>query len=187
MDIFWNKIIEKFREKRSRQLVPLARFLLKVHLTANRITLLSLIFGLCSVYFLFNDYFLYLVFGLLHLIGDGLDGVVARFKGVSKYGNYFDFASDRIIAALYLLKIGLYLQDYYVFLALALSIITHSITLATKFRYQSVYSRTIIFVGLVLTPIFPVLNLPVVTYLAAGAISLYSLALQFKFWLETRR
>ena len=180
MDLFSHRIIEKFREKRSKQLAPLARFLLKVHLTANRLTLISLLCGIASAYFLFDNYLLFLIFGLLHLLGDGLDGVVARVQGVSKYGPYLDFWSDRLIAVLYLIKVGLYLQENYVFAALLLMLLTHSISFFTQFRYKSVYSRLVIFIGLAL-------NLPVAAYLASGAISFYSLTLQFKFWLEKRR
>ncbi|MBU0460601.1 MAG: CDP-alcohol phosphatidyltransferase family protein [Nanoarchaeota archaeon] len=179
MEIFWNRIIEQFREKRSKQLQPLAKFLLKIHLTANRITLFSLIMGFFSAYFLFDNYFLFLIFGLLHLIGDGLDGIVARLGKPTKYGNYFDFLSDRIIVIIFLVKIGLYLDDYYVFVALALLIITQSINLLSRLKYQSAYSRTVVFIALIL-------NLPLAAYLAAGAISLYSLTLQFKYWLEKR-
>jgi len=190
MDIFWNRIIEQFREKRSKQFAPLATFLLKIHLTANRLTLLSLLFGVCSIYFLFNNYLLFFVFGLLHLITDGLDGVVARVQGFSSYGKYLDFLSDRTIAILCLIKLGIYLQDYYVFIALALNLLTHSISILSKFKYQSLYSRTfmlvILFLNLPAVLFITKLNLPVIAYLTAGVISLYSLVLQFKFWLEKR-
>ena len=180
MNTLWHKIMNQFRVLRTKKLEPLASFFLKIKITANRMTFLSLLCGLLSVYYLFNNYYLFILFGILHLFGDGLDGIIARISTPNKYGQYFDLISDRIVALLLLLKIAFYLQDYYAYLAAILLVITQSIHFFSKLKYQALYSRTFVLIILIF-------NLPVLAYLTAGVISLYSLVLQFSDFLEQRK
>ena len=165
------------RNFRTKKMEPLARFFFKIKITANRMTLLSLLSGILSVYFLFNNHYLFILFGILHLFGDSMDGIIARVSKPHKYGRYFDLISDRIVALLLLLKIAYTLQDYYAYLAAILLVITHSIHFFTKLNYKALYSRTLVLIVLMF-------NLPVLAYLTAGVVSLYSLGLQFSDWLK---
>ena len=69
-------------------------------------TALSLLCGLAAVYFLFQHYLLFLLFGLLHLLADALDGVIASITRETALGKYFDYGTDNLIALLLVLKIG---------------------------------------------------------------------------------
>ena len=177
MQTIWHKITDWFRILRSKHLEPLAKFLFKIKITANLMTLISLFSGIIAAYFLFNNYKLFLIFGIIHLFGDAMDGIIARVSKPHKYGRYFDLIADRIVAVVLLLKIAYYLQDYYAYIAAALLIITQTIHFMTRLEYKALYSRTFVLIILMF-------NLPVLAYLAAGVISLYSLGLQFSTWLN---
>lgn len=181
---FWDKVMDNFRDSRTRKLKHFAQFFPKIGITANRMTIISFLFGLLSVYFLFNNQWLFLLFAVLHLLCDGLDGVIARYTQTTEFGKYLDFISDRLVALALMLKLFYYLDDYYVLIALALMLLTHGISLLSKFENRSMYSRTVIYIGLVLGLFWS--GFYIATYLAAGGISLYSLTVQFRRFLETR-
>ncbi len=172
MNTVWDRNITRMRTFRSKKLEPLAKFFLKIHLTANRMTSIGLFFGFLSAYFLFENHYLFIIFGILHLFADAMDGIIARISTPHKYGEYFDLISDRIVALLFLLKISFYLQDYYAYIVVIIFVITQSVHFFSKLKYQAVYSRSLVFFVLMF-------NLPVLAYLTAGVISLYSLVLQF--------
>ncbi len=172
METVWDRNITWFRNFRQKKLEPLARFCYKIKITANRMTLIGLFFGILSAYYLFENHYLFIVFGILHLFSDAMDGTIARISTPHKYGEYFDLISDRIVALLLLLKIAFYLQDYYAYIVVAIFVITQSVHLFTKLKYQAVYSRSLVLIVLMF-------NLPVLAYLTAGVISVYSLVLQF--------
>lgn len=175
---FYHWLLKKSREYRAEKFAPVARFLLKKGVSSNLMTFISFLFGMGSVYFLFSNYFWFIFLGVFHLLSDALDGVIAKTANNSTpFGKYFDLIADRIIAWLYLVKIGIYLHDYYPFLILGLNILPNLINWFTHLEYPVIYARTTIFLLLFL-------NLPVVAYLAAGVISLCSLVMQFQQWLS---
>lgn len=176
------QIIQKSRSWRTKHLEPLAQFLLKCHITADLMTSLSFLFGLSAVYFLFQKHTLFLIFMLLHLLADAFDGVLARLSAPSKYGSYLDYGTDQTIALLTLLKIGYYLQDYFVFLIAGLFIISQVIYLFSKFRYPIFFFRTASLLFLVI----PWKPFVVIAYLYAGVMSLYSLVRQLSYILERK-
>jgi len=177
MELF--ALFEKWRQYRSEKLAPLGKFLFKIGLNAFVLTSLALFCGLAAVYFLFSNLWLFILFGLLHLLLDALDGVVARVSQETYFGKLFDFCSDLAVSLLLLLKIGFFSNDYFPFLVLALALLTQMITLISKFEYKSLGVRTFLF-------FFLALQLPVVAYLVAGIFSLFSLALQLKLYLDRR-
>src|SRR3989344_6472830 len=179
----WKKVMDNFRESRTKKFKRFAQFFPKIGITANRMTCISLCFGILAAYFLFRNHLWFVILGILHLLCDGLDGVIARYTQPTKFGKYFDFISDRIIALLLMFQLFWHLQDYYVLITMALMLITHGINLLTKFNNHSLYTRTIIIIGLFISPLWS--GFLILTYLVIGIISLYSLTLQFRRYLST--
>jgi len=69
-------------------------------LSANFITILGFGFGLTAIPFIvFESYTTGLVFILLNRLFDGLDGGVARYRGITDIGGYLDIVCDFVIYA----------------------------------------------------------------------------------------
>lgn len=173
------------RQFRSRLFHPLAKSLIKLKITANHLTTLSLLAGIIAVYFLFQAHFLFIIFILLHLFLDGLDGVVARLTKPSPFGDYYDHISDQALLFITLIKIYFFLQDYYILIIAALLIATYTIHFASQKKYPAVYVRTLSFTVLLFTPLYPQ-AISIVVYLIAGIAVLYSLLQQLRYFLQTR-
>ncbi|MEK6939629.1 MAG: CDP-alcohol phosphatidyltransferase family protein [Nanoarchaeota archaeon] len=175
--------IEKFRIYRSRKLNNIAKIISKIGISANNLTFLSLCSGLAAVYFLFNSYYLFALFALLHLVFDAFDGVVARLNTPTRYGKYFDLLSDNIVTVLTISKAGYHLQDSYAYLAAGLFLLALLIHLTSKLEAPMLFMRTASLITLMIAThsLFPfttiILNLG---YLAAGGVSLFSLARQLQ-------
>lgn len=176
-------MVDKVRDFRSQKFTPLGQFLLNHHINANVMTSLSLVFGILAVYFLFDRYWLFLLFGLLHLLADGFDGVIARISGPTLWGKYFDYFVDRMIELLLLVRIWWWLEDYYVLIVIALFLVAQSIHLISKFRLPVLFTRSFLLLFAALSPlsltIFPTLG-----YLTTGIAAMYSLSLQLKTYLQ---
>jgi len=173
------KIMTFVRVFRSKHLSGLGRFFLRIGISANLMTFIALICGIISAYYLFDNYYLFLIFGSLHIIGDGLDGVIARVSKETKFGHYLDYLSDRLYSLLLLIKISWYLNDYYVYIVIGIFALSHIINLLSDLKLPVFYSRTTMFIILLF-------SWPVLAYLIAGVVSLYSLTLQFKEFLTRR-
>ena len=172
------KILEKSREFRTKKFDRLGKFFVRLGISANLATSLSIICGFGAVYFLFQSYWLFLAFAILHLILDGLDGVIARAENKSgKFGEYFDHIGDSLISLLFLGKIWLFLNDYYILIIMGLFILMNLIHFISRLNYPWTNFRTIVIILLAF-------NLHTVAYLAAGVITIYALALQFKHFLD---
>lgn len=182
----YQQLLESTRKFRSKLLEPIGIFLLKFKITANLMTFISFIFGLASAYFLFQNHFLFIIFAAVHVLGDGLDGVLARLAGESILGKYLDYFSDRIIILLILIKIYLHLQDYYVILVIFLFMLCHAVHVFSKFKYPVIFFRTGGLIFLSFIPLFSFNAFLTTGYLGAGIISLYALLLQFRYFLITR-
>ncbi len=195
MPTFSSRIVKKSQEFRSKYFSGLARALLKVRITAHVMTVFSFIAGLFALYYLFENNLLFILFAAIHLLGDGLDGLIARVeeqqqrKRSEPFGKFLDHVfNDGGFIILILLKTGWYLQDYYAYLAAILGFITLIIYTVTKFEAPVIYFRSValgVVLFAVITP-FEKLFL-VLTYLTVGVASLYSLALQLRWLVEKRR
>jgi len=177
----FQKIVESSRHTRSKYLGPISSFLLKLGVTPNMLTTLSLILGLLSVYFLFNNYLLFIIFGISHLIFDGFDGVLARRTKETIPGKYFDLITDNLIAVLLLVKLGYFLNDFYPYIIAFLYAI--AIFFHVTRDYPTWYLRTSSLVVLVVAtfPSFPYeTGLLTTGYLTAGVVAVYSLAMQLQ-------
>lgn len=178
------KLLERLRVLRSKYLENTARFLLKAGLTANWITLLSFFCGIIAAYFLFTDHLLFMLFAALHLLGDGIDGVVARLGRPDPKGKYYDHLNDHSISLILLLKIFIYLEDYYVLLVIAMFLISQAVYLFSRLTYPVLLFRSMIMIILAFFPVFA--SSPVAAYLLAGICSVYSLISQLNYFLKTR-
>jgi len=178
--------IEKFRQFRSKKLDKIAKAIAKIGISANHLTFLSLISGLLAIYFLFNRYYLFVLFATLHLIMDGLDGVVARVTKPTIFGKYFDLISDSLVTFLALVKAAWLLQDFYAYLAAGVFLLALLLHLRSRLQAPMVFMRTITLIVLLIAtnPSFPFQN-PLLTlgYLVAGGVSLFSLARQLQWYL----
>jgi len=179
-------IIEKCRNYRSQKLHRIAKGIAKVGFSANHLTFLSLISGLAAIYFLFTNYYLFALLSLLHLIFDGLDGVVARVTKPTVFGKYFDLISDSLITALALVKAAWFLQDFYAYLAAGVFLLALLLHLKSRLQAPMTFLRTASVIVLIIAtnPLFPFQN-PLLTlgYLTAGGVSLFSLAKQLQWYI----
>ncbi len=179
-------IIEKGRAYRDKIFNEPAKLLIRLKITPNLMTIISLILGITAVYFLFQNHYLFIIFGTLHLLADGFDGVMARLSKETLFGKYFDNFTDRLIVVLVLLKLSLLLKDDYVYLILGIYIITQTIYFLSRFKYPALFVRTAILIILAFQfyPFNHYLNIPVIAYLTTGVVSLYSLTLQFSHFIK---
>lgn len=182
-------MIENFRHYRSKKLNKVAKVLVAVGIKANHLTTLSLFSGLTAIYFLFNHYYLFVLFILLHLCFDGMDGVVARLTKTTTKGKYFDLLSDNSVTFLALLKTAWYLQELYAYVAVGLFLLSLLIHLTSKLKAPMIFMRTISLLVLVVVmfPGFPfTANVLTIGYLAAGGVSLFSLARQLQWYVKNK-
>ncbi len=182
----FQEFMEYSREFRSRHLKPIGLFLLKMKLKANHLTTISFIFGLLAAYYLFQDNLLFTIFLISHLVVDGLDGVVARLSQQTTLGKYYDHISDQLIVILFLFKIYLLLNDYYVLVMIFLTLITYLIHFATKMKYPVIYVRSGTSIALLFYPLLPNL-IPPGTFLVVGSFIIYSLIQQLIYFLNTKK
>lgn len=175
--------IENFRKYRSQKLEKLAKPLAQAGITANHLTLLSLASGIATIYFLFDNYYLLVVFAVLHLLFDSLDGVVARLTKPTLFGKYFDLLTDSSVTFLALVKTGWYLQDWYAYVAAGLFLVSLLIHLKSKLQAPMILMRTatLIVLSIATHPSFPYAVLTP-GYLLAGGISVFSLAWQLQWY-----
>jgi len=183
MDNFYNR----WQDYRSKKLAFLAELLLKLKISANIMTFFSLLFGVLAVYFLFQNYYLFLLFTFLHLFADSLDGVLARKTKVTKFGEYSDYFVDRLMELLLLLKIAYayYLQDYFPLLVLAFFLFTQTVYLFSRFQAPITFARTLMFIVLLFSPINLFL-FSTLAYLLAGIFYLFAFSQQIGGFVKKR-
>ena len=80
----------------------IAEIIDKLKISANFVTLLSFLSGLvCFCYIIDSNLMLALIFFFFNRLFDGLDGAVARIKGQSDLGAFYDIVSDFFFYALF--------------------------------------------------------------------------------------
>lgn len=171
MEIWLQTMLEKFRHYRSEKLLPLGKLFLRWHLSANLMTLLSFLAGLGAVYFLFKEHIYFILLAVLHLLLDGIDGVIARASATSLFGKYFDYLSDQTVGFLLLLKIAIVTQDFFVYIIAALVFFSQLFYLLSRLKAPVFFPRTSVIILLFF-------NLITLAFLTAGVIGLYSLVMQ---------
>ncbi len=105
-----DKISNNFLDKLGLQ--KLVKFLARMGLHANHITIISQLSNLISIVFLFENHELFVVFFLSHFLFDALDGYFARSVGqTSKLGDILDHGGDTLFTMLGLIKTFIYYPD----------------------------------------------------------------------------
>ena len=172
------RFLEKFREFRSRKFEKVGKLFVRLGISANLATSLSIICGIIAVYFLFQDLLLFIIFAVFHLLLDGFDGIIARAANkTSRFGEYFDHIGDSLIGLLLIGKVWWVLRDYYVLIIIGLFLLMNLVHFFSRLNYPWTNFRTVVILLLMF-------NLPTISYLAAGVITVYALALQFKHFIE---
>jgi phosphatidylglycerophosphate synthase len=184
MKSFSQDIVENFRIFKTRNGNKVGKFFLKFGISANMMTTFSLIIGIVSVYFLFSNHLLFIILAAVHLLADGLDGLIAKASHPTKFGKYFDLITDRTIAFLILLKVALHLQDYYFFIIFGLYVLTQLIHFSSNLESPVIFIRTGTVIGAAIYVIYE--PLLIVGYLVGGVFTIYSLALQLQWFIKKR-
>jgi archaetidylinositol phosphate synthase len=101
--------ITVLRPRFMKYLEPVAEICIRVGLTPNQISVLSMVFGFaCAASFAGRQFFLGSVLLLLSAVLDLVDGSVARKKNCqTKFGAVFDWIVDKYVDSFALLGIGL--------------------------------------------------------------------------------
>tara|TARA_Y100000310_G_scaffold124700_1_gene123405 strand:- start:31903 stop:32475 length:573 start_codon:yes stop_codon:yes gene_type:complete len=190
MQTFHDKVIAWTRIFRTKKLANIAKKVAKLGITANQVTFLSLIAGVTSIYFLYNQYWYFVIFGLLHLFLDSIDGVLARATKPTTKGKYFDLGIDNTIALLILIKTGIFLKTPLIFLIAVMFTITIIIHLISKLQAPVIFIRTGILFGIMLAshPLFPYLeNVLIIGYYIVALISIYIFIKQIYWYFEQKK
>ncbi len=87
--------IENFKNGRTKWLNPLARFIASMGITANMVSITGFFMIFVFVYFIKRNPIAAIVFLLLHVLTDGIDGPVARVtKKAGNKGAFLDILCD---------------------------------------------------------------------------------------------
>ncbi len=177
----------QFRNYRQKKFYSSAKILIKAGMTPNIMTFLSFLFGSGAAYFLFMNHRVFILLGLLHLLTDAVDGVIASITQESTFGKYFDHGTDNLVALLLAIKIGYFLQDYYAYLVAGLYLLAQLVYVFSRMTAPVLFGRTVSLIALffyIPTVVDFTSSLPVLVYLFMGVISIYSLARQLQWGME---
>lgn len=99
----------KLKKKKDRLIEPIVMALDKMGFTADRVTLLSVVFGLAAVYFINKNHFLFISLILSHFLLDILDGSLARWqkKPYDPKGIWLDYLGDRVVILALFIKVAM--------------------------------------------------------------------------------
>jgi len=129
-----SQIIKQIKPVFEEAVLPVVKFLYRLGITPNILTVSGLILVVIGFYFILNGDF---VIGALFLLAgnlcDALDGILARkFNQNSAFGAFLDSVIDRFSDFLPVVAIGFYFKENPVFLALALytALISYTVSYA---------------------------------------------------------
>ncbi len=188
METFSQRTVKRFQEYRSKKFSSLGDFFLKYGISANVMSFFSIFLGCGAAYFLFQNYLLFVLFGILHILADALDGILARKGQTTLLGKYLDhILADGLVVVFILIKIGWYLQDYYGYVTAGMYLLSLLVYAASRLEAPMLFTRTITVVGAMLyLPFFPITALLVLNYLISGVAAAWCLALQLQWYLQRR-
>lgn len=148
---YGNPLIDWVKEHTSFLLEPFAKVLHKSGLHPHVATILSFCAGMLAAFFLFHDQTLFIIFGISHFVLDLFDGAVARAaKKTSSFGRWFDYATDRSVTVMLLLKCLFFFQNQLIIGILVLYILHNLIYVLHKGSIILFYSRTVLLFSLIL-------------------------------------
>lgn len=168
--------VRRSREWRTQYLRGVARVLVRVGVSANVVTLLSLLSGLAAVWFVFSVHIYFVFFGVLHLLFDALDGVVAREGGGSTFGKYFDAVADNMLVVMLLGKAFLTFDNFFYAVIGGLYMVQIALFLFSRMRAPAVFGRSVLLIAFFL-------GLYYAGAVAVGAAAMYGLFLQLHYQL----
>ncbi len=156
-------VIDRVHQNYSKMLQPFVAMLHRQQIRANYLTALAFMSALLGAFFLFRNHPLFIVFMLLHLVLDILDGSLARLEGGTRFGSWFDYLSDRTVSIVLLFVLLantrtteissaslLFIPSTaLILLALGMKILHHLLYIASKRRSPVVYSRSILVIALI--------------------------------------
>jgi phosphatidylglycerophosphate synthase len=140
---WYGRCMEWSRQWRMSWLGPVVRPLKRIGVKPNHLTLLSLISGLVTIWFAFERHGLFIVFGLLHMFLDSIDGVLAREMNATEFGAYFDSVVDNLVVVLLLGKAFFVFGGVFFGVVAIVYVIHQLVYLLSGMRAQAVFGRTV--------------------------------------------
>ncbi len=142
-------------------------FLNKLKVKPTHLTLLGGIFSLIAVYFVVIDLKYYIVFVLLHIFLDTLDGSYARYiKFENEIGEKVDHIIDAIFEILLELRVAFYINQpwmYFVPLLFIGDLILINLSKQKKERYPARYGMFFFMFGLYIEGMIIQIIMPLIT------------------------
>jgi phosphatidylglycerophosphate synthase len=127
-----------------------AEFCQQYDISKDTVTGFSMASGILAIVFLFKIHWLFVVFALLHLFFDNLDGAVARLtRTENEFGAKLDFWVDRGFEFFLLIKAAFFLRSDYAVLAIILIVINYAFFMIAK--TDVIYTRSLILIGFLFT------------------------------------
>ena len=124
---------------------------------------------------MFENHILFVIFALIHLFLDALDGVVARITKPTKKGKEFDNLVDRLIEFSALIKIAWSFNIIWLYMVILIAFVSQGIHIYSRLQSPVFFSRTLVL-------LFLVIELPLVAISLAGMINLWGLLLQLQWY-----
>jgi len=178
---FQDTMLSLTRVFRSRLFMPIAKPLIRLGVHADHVTLVSFMSGLIAVWFAFSSHSLFILFALIHLFGDAIDGVIARATKPTIYGEYLDKLNDQSIAVLLLLKFSVIQKNQFILAVIVLFVLHMAIYVLSRRKYPVIFIRLIVFIAFIL-------KYPLAGTIIAGGATVLGLVLQFyQFTLFSRK
>ncbi len=170
-------VLRTSRKVRSKEMQDYMKPLIRLGVTANHLTFLSFIAGIISAIYLFENHLLFVIFAIMHIFLDSIDGVLARLTEETVFGKYFDFITDGLVTVFLLAKTFMVVNDYYIIIFLLLAIFTQMIYFFSDFTYPILFVRTT-------TVVIFMFKFYALGYMVAGVLSIYSLMMQAHHYLK---
>lgn len=128
---------DRLKEKKDRLVLPISSLLDRLGIKPLHLTAIGVVFGLLGVNFLFRNNTLFIIFSILWMVSDVLDGALARHA--NKINWWQDYLTDRMVFVLLLSKSILFLETRMVEIALAGYIVVHLANFAKRQKYVLLY------------------------------------------------
>ena len=124
-----------------RIILPLAKALDRLGVTASMVTLFGLIWAVVSFIFIVNGLFYWAIGAIiLNRLADGIDGAVARLHPRNPKGAFYDSVGDYIFYALIPMGFAFYHIDYAPYASLVLACFLGT---GTGFLSQALYAKEV--------------------------------------------
>jgi len=131
------------KKKKDSVVLPATKLFARLNVRPDILTGLSFLFGIASVYFLFKNHYLFVLFIFLNWLFDLFDGALARYtKKSSGYGVNLDKYSDSLIGMLLLGKVMFVFNLFWLKLVFFLFILQYVLDIMSKNKKGVLSTRT---------------------------------------------